>query len=237
MRLILSLCLFISISGFGQWKSYILNPKGDTLNRVDLKGKKQGPWAITVADLRGERGYEEEGYFEDDNKEGTWKKFSLEGVKIAEENYRWGKLNGKQQYFTYNGGLLREESWRAIDPANAFDTVSVYDLKDPTKEINRVVVKNDGVALKHGRWTYYDPREGSIEATESYVMNKLQTDDGGMLDDENIRPLSVSDGRAKSDTAGKKTTKPQAILDYEKKNSGKKKVKTRDGNTGNLPKP
>ncbi|MBK8310654.1 MAG: hypothetical protein IPL04_06880 [Chitinophagaceae bacterium] len=45
------------------------------------------------------------------------KRYSLEGVKIAEENYRWGKLHGKQQYFTYNGGLEREESWRAIDPA------------------------------------------------------------------------------------------------------------------------
>ncbi len=238
MRLIIILLLFISINGFGQWKTYILSVKGDTLNRVDMKGLKQGPWVIKVPDLRGERGYEEEGYFENDLKEGTWKRFSLEGVKIAEETYRWGKLNGRQYYFTYNGGLMREESWRAIDPANAFDTVSVYDLKDPTKEINRVIVKNDGVALKHGKWNYYDPREGKIEATEYYVMNKLQTDDGGMIDDEDIKPLSVSDGKAKSDTAGKKTvTKPQAILDYEKKNSGKKKVKVRDGNTGNLPKP
>ncbi|MEQ1678505.1 MAG: hypothetical protein ABL876_17550 [Chitinophagaceae bacterium] len=238
MRLIIILLLFISINGFGQWKTYILSVKGDTLNRVDMKGLKQGPWVIKVPDLRGERGYEEEGYFENDQKEGTWKRFSLEGVKIAEETYRWGKLNGRQYYFTYNGGLMREESWRAIDPANAYDTVSVYDLKDPTKEINRVIVKNDGVALKHGKWNYYDPREGKIEATEYYVMNKLQTDDGGMIDDENIRPLSVSDGKAKSDTAGnKKVAKPQAILDYEKKNSGKKKVKVRDGNTGNLPKP
>ena len=85
---------------------------------------------------------------------------------------------------------------------------------------------------------YYDPREGTIEATENYVMNKLQTEDGGMLDDENIKPLSVSDGKTKTDTAGKKTvTKPQAILDYEKKNSGKKKIRVRDGSTGNLPKP
>ena len=185
-----------------------------------------------------ERGYEAEGYYENDQKEGTWKKYSLEGVKIAEENYRWGKLNGRQQYFTYNGGLLRIENWRAMDPANKFDTVAVYDLRDPDKEIDRVVVKNEGIAMKHGKWIYYDPREGTIEATENYVMNKLQTEDGGMLDDENIKPLSVSDGKTKTDTAGKKTvTKPQAILDYEKKNSGKKKIRVRDGSTGNLPKP
>ena len=233
MRLIVALFLFISMNGFGQWKSFILNPKGDTLNRVDMKGKKQGPWSVHVESLRGERGYEEEGYFENDLKTGTWKKYSLEGVKIAEENYSWGKLNGKSQYFTYNGGLTRIENWRTIDPANAYDTVPVYDLKDPSKMIGSVVIKNEGVAMKHGRWTYYDPREGTVEATEFYVMNKLQTDDGNMLNDDDIKPLAISTTKAKSDTTGKaKITKPQAILDYEKKNSGKKKVRTRDGSTG-----
>ncbi len=234
MRLIFLLFLLISTGAFAQWKDYVLSVKGDTLNRVDMQGRKQGPWVIKVPDLRGERGYEEEGYFENDLKEGEWKRFSLEGVKIAQENYRWGKLSGRQQYFTYNGGLLREESWRAIDPKNAFDTVAVYDLKDPTKEIDRVVVKNEGVSLKHGKWTYYDPRQGSIEATEQYVMNKLQTDDGGMIADDEIRPIAISQGKQKSDTTGAKTTqKPQVVLDYEKKNSGKKKIKVRDGNTGN----
>ena len=233
MRLIVLFFLFISTAGYGQWKSYILSPKGDTLNRVDMNGQKQGPWVIHVDDLRGERGYEEEGYFENDQKEGTWKRFSLEGVKIAEENYRWGKLNGKSLYFTYNGGLLREESWRAMDPKVAFDTVPVYDIQDPSKIIDWVVVKNEGVALKHGKWNYYDPREGTIEATEYYVMNKLKTEDE-LSGDDDIRPIGISDGKSVSDTAGKKSiVKPQAVLDYEKKNSGKKKIKVRDGSTGN----
>jgi hypothetical protein len=238
MRFIIIFFLLISISGFGQWKDYKISVRGDTLNRVDMKGRKQGPWAIHVDDLRGERGYEEEGYFENDQKEGTWKRYSLDGVKIAEENYNWGKLNGKQQYFTYNGGLLREESWRAMDPANAYDTIPVYDIKDPTKEIDRVVVKNDGFAVKHGKWNYYDPAEGVITTTEMYWMNKLQTDDGGMINDDEIKPISVTAVKAKSDTASKKTmTKPQAVLDYEKKNAGKKKIKVRDGSTGYLPEP
>ncbi len=235
MRLIPILLLFISINGFSQWKDFTLGPKGDTLNRVDLKGKKQGPWSIKVEDLRGERGYEEEGYFENDMRTGTWKRFSLEGVKIAEENYAWGKLNGRQSYFTYNGGLLREESWRAMDPKVAFDTVAISDLKDPSKILNWVVVKNDGVALKHGRWNYYDPREGTVEATEHYVMNKLRTEEDEFLDEEGIRPIDIS--KSKSDTVGKKVTKPQAVLEYEKKNSGKKKIKSRDGQTGFIPEP
>lgn len=233
MRFIFVFVLLISMSGYGQWKNYIIGVKGDTLNRVDLKGRKQGPWSIHVDELRGERGYEEEGYYENDMKEGVWRRYSLEGVKIAEEQYRWGKLNGKQKYFTYNGGLLREESWRAIDPNVAFDTVAVYDVKDPSKVAGWVVVKNEGVSLKNGKWVYYDPSEGTVETTETYVMNKLQTDDGTMVNDDELKPIGFSDSKSKSDTAGKKTSsKPQVVLDYEKKNAGKKKVKTRDGQTG-----
>lgn len=239
MRFLFILALLISINGFSQWKDYKIGVKGDTLNRVDVKGKKQGPWAIHVDELRGERGFEEEGYFDNDQKLGTWKKYSLDGVKIAEENYSWGKLNGKQQYFTYNGGLMREESWRAMDPKIAFDTVAVYDIKDPSKVNSFVVVKNEGVALKNGRWTYYDPREGTIEATEYYVMNKLRTESDEMIDDEDIKPIAISDKKPKSDTSSAKklVAKPQAILDYEKKNSGKKKIKARDGQTGYIPEP
>jgi antitoxin component YwqK of YwqJK toxin-antitoxin module len=238
MRFIILFFLLISINGFGQLKDYIISVKGDTLNRVDMKGMKQGPWTIHVDELRGERGYEEEGYFVNDLKEGLWKRYSLEGVKIAEENYSWGKLNGKQQYFTYNGGLMRVESWRMMDPANAYDTVPVFDLKDPTKEIDRVVVKNEGLAMKHGKWTYYDPEWGTVLKTETYFMNKLQTDDGAMLNDDDISPIGISNSKPKSDTTGKsKPTKPKEVLEYEKKNAGKKKIKVRDGSTGYKPEP
>jgi hypothetical protein len=233
MRVIIFLLLLISLNSFGQWKDFIISVKGDTLNRVDIKGKKQGPWAVSVPDLRGERGYEEEGFFENDLKIGTWKRFSLEGIKIAEENYQWGKLSGKSQYFTYNGGLLREESWRAMDPTRKFDTVAVYAVNDPNKIIDMVVVKNEGVSMKHGEWNYYDPAEGVIVKTERYQLNKLVTGDGEIIEDE-LKPIGIANkSKGGSDTTGAKAaTKPQAVLDYEKKNSGKKNVKTREGRTG-----
>ena len=56
MRFIFLLSLFISMSGAAQWKSFILTKRGDTLNRVDMQGRKQGPWSVSVPDLRGERG-------------------------------------------------------------------------------------------------------------------------------------------------------------------------------------
>jgi hypothetical protein len=159
-----------------QWKSFLLSRRGDTLNKVDKLDRKQGPWVESVPEQRGERGYEEEGYYDNGQREGLWKRFSLEGVKIAEENYRWGKLHGNQRYYSYNGGLIREEQWRAIDPAIAFDTVAVYDLKDPDKRIGEVVVKNEGIAMRHGRMVRYDPRSGRVLLVENYIMNKLQED-------------------------------------------------------------
>lgn len=184
-----------------QWKSFILSPRGDTLNRIDQQNKKQGPWAVAVPELRGERGYEEEGYFVNDQREGLWKRYSLEGVKIAEESYRWGKLHGNQRYFSYNGGLIREEQWRAMDPAIAFDTVAVYDLKDPDKQIDQVVVKNEGLSLRHGRTIHYDPRTGRVLLVENYIMNKLQEDPAATIPIQDTTPRVL----------------PKVIQDYDKK--------------------
>jgi antitoxin component YwqK of YwqJK toxin-antitoxin module len=230
MRFILLVSLMVSLNGYGQWKNYIISVKGDTLNRVDQKDRKQGPWALHVDELRGEPGYDEQGYYLDNKKEGTWMRFSLMGDKIAEENYRWGNLNGKCKYYTRAGILERVESWRAVNPDNAMDTVDVFDVNDPSKVVDRVIVKLEGTTLKHGNWTYYDPNEGTIEKRETYWLDRLSTGNGP---DDELKPLDVSDGKSVSDTTGKTALKkPQVILDYEKKNAGKKKVKVRDGRTG-----
>ena len=99
--------------------------------------------------------------------------------------------------------------------------------------INRVVVKLEGYSLKHGLWTFYDPVEGTILKTERYWLDKLSVagDNAGLDDD--LQPIGI--GKSKSDTSTKKIAKPQAVLDYEKKNSGKKSIKVRDGRTGNIP--
>lgn len=222
MRLIPVFLLLISLNSFSQpWKSFIISVRGDTLNRVDQQDRKQGPWVIHVDELRGEPGYDEQGYFIDDKKDGIWVRFSLMGDKIAAETYRWGALDGKAQYFTRTGGLIREENWRAVDPQKTMDTVDVTDINDPTKVIDHVVVKLEGQTYKHGTWTYYDPEWGTIIKTEQYFLGKLET--GDKTEDE-LKPI---------DTAKpKEMQKPQVILDYEKKNAGKKKVRTRDGNTG-----
>lgn len=231
MKYLFLLALFISVQSNAQWKSFTLSPKGDTLNRVDAKGLKQGPWVVHVDDLRGERGYEEEGYFTDDKKEGVWRRFSLDGDLIAMESFRFGMKDGKCQYFTNAGEPLREESWRAIDPKNPYDTVAVVDVNDPTKVLRYQLVKVEPMAYKHGTWTYYNTLNGTIDRTEEWVMNQPKVK---ALPADDMAPIDVADGTTTTDKKDVKPAmkKPQAILDYEKKNAGKKKIKVRDGNTG-----
>lgn len=229
MRWILFLLLIVSLPAFSQYKSFIISVRGDTLNRVDMSGKKQGPWVIHQDALRGEPGFDEQGYFVDDKKVDIWVRFSLMGDKIAVENFRWGSLDGKSQYFNNTGALIREEYWRAIEPGKSFDTVAVVDINDPSKVIGETIVKVEGSTMRHGTWTYYDPEWGTVVKTENWFMNKIRTGEGVPGEDDDIKPIDVS-GKKAGDK--KETAKPQAILDYEKKNSWKKKVKTRDGSTG-----
>lgn len=230
MRWMLFFLLLISLPAFSQYKSFIISVRGDTLNRVDMNGKKQGPWVIHQDALRGEPGFDEQGYFVDDKKVDVWVRFSLQGDKIAVENYRWGSLDGKSQYFNLTGALIREERWRAIEPGKSFDTVDVLDVNDPSKVIDRAIIKVEGTTAKHGTWTYYDPEWGTVLKTENWFMDKIRTGEGIPGDDDEIKPIDVS-GKTKAGDK-KEANKPQAILDYEKKNSNKKKVKSRDGSTG-----
>lgn len=233
MRFIFLIFLFISMNGHSQWKSYIISVKGDTLNRVDMNGKKQGPWVIHQDELRGEPGFDEQGYFIDGKKEGLWQRFSPMGDKIAEEHYRWGNKDGKCDYYNMTGGLVREESWKAVNPDNPYDTVDVYDLHDPSKVVDRKVVKLDGFSLKHGTWTYYDPEFGTIVKTEKYWLDKPANAAGnGAATDDDLKLIGINDKTKSDTTASKAVAKPKEVLQYEKKNSGKKKIKVRDGRTG-----
>jgi len=207
--------LLATIGTQAQCVTYNLGEKGDTLNCVDKKNQKQGPWIIHVDPLRGEPGYEEEGFYRNDVKDGVWKEYSLQGDMIAVENYKWGSKDGKQEYFTNVGDRLREESWMAVDPANPYDTVTVYDDPHNPFRSERKAIKFDVSTVKHGTWLYFDPSTGTVAKTEEYVLGKLKT---GTL--SSTAPTNAAD------------SKPKEVQDYEKKNSGKKTVKIRTGETG-----
>ena len=237
MRLLLiliSLACFSSIGYSQKWKSYIIGVKGDTLNRVDMKGLKQGPWVVKVPELRGERGYEEEGFFVNDKKDGVWRKFSLEGDLTAIETYRWGGKDGKSVYLNTMGNPVREENWKAVNPDNPYDTVNVYDPNNPTKIVAKQVIKLEGYSLKHGAWRYYDVMTGRIDKTEFWYFDKPARKTG--IDDDELAPIAVTDneddaGTAKADEKKKAVPKPKEVVEFEQKKPGKKKIRVRDGST------
>lgn len=235
MRYLIAAFLLISLNSSAQWKSYIIGVKGDTLNCVDTKGNKQGRWVVHVDALRGEPGYEEEGVYVNNRKEGTWRKFNLMGDLTAIENYRWGNKNGQCIYLNNMGNPIREESWKAVNPDNPYDTVDVYDVNHPGKIIAKKVVKLEGYSLKHGTWKFFDPMTGAIEKTEDWILDKPA------VKEDDLRPIDITDNSmggdadataVQSDEKKKTVPKPQAVLDYEKKNAGRKKVRVRDGSTG-----
>jgi hypothetical protein len=218
MRRILFVLLPVSLSlcaleGYSQCKVFTIGPKGDTLNCVDKQDKKQGPWVYHHDELRGEPGYEEEGEYRNDRKEGVWRLYNLTGDLIGLEPYRWGNKNGVCQYYQGSGALVREESWRALNPDKKYDTLQIEDI-DHLNQYKTVIVKNDGVAIKDGIWKFYDPLTGIIKRTETYSVGKLETP-------------SATPAASTAD-ASKTGVKPKEVLEFEKK-TGKKKVKVKDG--------
>ncbi len=83
-----------------------------------------------------------------------------------------------------------------------------------------MIVKNEGAGIPHGHWTYYDPITKFITKEEDYFLGTLE----GKKKDASI---------ASSTSAEKKVAKPKEVLEFEKQNAGKKKIKVRDGSTGN----
>lgn len=209
--------LFFSVDGFSQWKDYKINNNGDTLNRIDLTGRKQGPWVNRFETVRGEPGYEEEGWYVNNRKDGEWRLYSLMGDLVGIEFYKWGLKDSVCLYFNKHGELRLEQRWKAINPDKAFDTLLVED-PDKFDTYRTVIVKNEGASLRHGTWKYYDPETNMITRTETYVLGELE---------KNKAPVA---GAA---TEKKPVTKPKEVLDFEKKNAGKKRIKVRDGSTGN----
>lgn len=201
------------IYGNAQYKSFKISVKGDTINAIDHQGLKQGKWVIHVDPLRGEPGYEEEGIFVNDKKEGNWRKYDLQGDLVAYENYKNGDKDGLSQYFNFLGDLVREERWRAYDPNQPYDTIPVYGQGN-NEIVSFKIVKAEPYSVKDGTWTYYD--NGKIIKTEKYDRGYLLA---GPKQTETV-----------SDEPMKKIV-PKEVLEYQKKNSGKKRVKVRDGVT------
>ena len=229
MRLLFTLfSLLFYISVIAQCKTFKITSKGDTINCTEASGAKRVKWKIEAPPLRGEKGYIEEGVFVNDKKEGTWRRFNLMGDPLAIENYTWGLKNGICTYLAIQG-IEREESWRAVDPSKPYDTIDVQDINNPNI-YEKVIVKTTGASIKHGTWKIYDPFTGQRLRTENWILDVLQDPNAKKEDSSNTSTTLTNLGtpKSKSDSATKKVI-PKEVLEFQKKNKGKKVV---DGKTG-----
>mgnify|MGYP003507941921 FL=1 len=217
MLLLIIIQFLFFMNGMAQYKTYKLNADGDTLNAIDKNEMKQGKWVVHVEPLRGEPGFEEEGIFKNDKKEGVWRKYSLQGDIIAVEAYKLGGKDGVQQYYTYLGDLIREESWRGYDPDAPYDTIAVYG-EGNNEIIDYKIVKAEQYSVKHGEWKYYEAGTGRLVKVEKYERGHLETPT------DNAKTVKVAPEKKKE------VEKTPQMIEWEKKNKGKKKV-VRDGRT------
>ncbi len=207
--------LFLNSDVSAQYQSFKIGIKKDTLNRILTNGQKHGPWVIEVPELRGEPGYVEEGTFNKGYKNGVWRKYTAEGDLLAMENYLNGGKDGEQQYYTYMGDLIKVENWKGFDPSKPYDTTAVYGPGN-NEIIDYKITKAEPYSVKQGTWKYYNPSTGQLVRTEEWELNNLK------------KP----DEKPKTDVAlKKKVQNTPEMLEWEKKNKGKKKV-VRDGQTG-----
>lgn len=157
--------------------------------------------------------------------------YTLQGDLIAIENYKYGHKHGKQQIFNTMGDLLREENWLAQDPDKPTETVEVFDINDP-KKVFLVEVKLESSTVPHGIWKVFEPGTGKVLQKQNFIFGKL--DDGSGTANGVIKkdPNEKTDAVVEKKEEKKDKPKPKEVLDYEKKNSGKKKIKVRTGETG-----
>lgn len=101
---------FVSLAG--SWFSFA----GDTLNRVDETGLRQGYWIIynTIKKLPNypPEAKVEEGSYADSRKNGTWKTYYPSGTLKSEITYQNNRPNGYAKIFYEDGKLMEEGEWK-----------------------------------------------------------------------------------------------------------------------------
>jgi hypothetical protein len=202
-----------------QLKSFKISANKDTINKIDKKSYKQGKWVFRTEELRGEPGFEEEGMYKNDMKEGIWRRYTLMGDPIGFETYLHGGKDGPQQYYSPLGELLREESWRGYNPDSPYDTIPIYGTGSG-EIIDYKIVKAEQYSVKHGIWKYYEPVTGRLLKSEEWDRNVVVLPNA---------PKSIAAGKSLPGVK-KVVAKTPEMLEWERKNRGKKKV-VRDGAT------
>lgn len=144
--------------------------KGEELNKLDSKGKRQGMWLNKVPARKGEEPYSEFGNYLHGLKTGPWYKINRAGDLVAIENFRKDVFDGEVKYFT-GGQVTVIGKYRGLNPDVLVDTIMV---EDPVKDIQMLVpIKSEMGSVRHGTWRYYNESTGFLTKVEEYQVDDL----------------------------------------------------------------
>ena len=100
----------------GQSQSYEMGTKGDTINLIDILGKKQGKWIIKGKHKPGTcftaEQKVEEGKYTDNRKIGKWLEFYCNGNMKNQLTFQNGRPDGYAIMYHESGKILEEGNWK-----------------------------------------------------------------------------------------------------------------------------
>lgn len=166
--------------------------KGDTINRTDASGQKQGKWVVfnKTKNLPGytETQVIEEGRYVSNSKTGIWTGYHNNNEKKYEITYKDGLPDGYSKFYYKNGlvseeGLWKVNRWVGRYKYNYENGQCAYDFNYNTKgkrEGKQVYFHENGNVMIDGDWNdgketgvlheYYE--DGSVKAEKSYADGK-----------------------------------------------------------------
>ncbi len=118
MKKLLYIFLLISFISTAQSQSSEMDTNGkDTINKIDITGKKQGKWIVRGKDKPGTcyppEGKVEEGLYENNRKKGIWIEYFCNGNMKNKLTFVNGRPDGYAIMYHENGKISEEGNWKA----------------------------------------------------------------------------------------------------------------------------
>jgi antitoxin component YwqK of YwqJK toxin-antitoxin module len=147
---IYSLSLLLVIS-FAAGQTYEI-AGADTINKIDLQGKKQGKWILSGKHKPGSC-YKpdqkaEEGMYTDNKKTGVWTDYHCNGNPRSKITFVGGRPEGLSQNYYENGNLSEEGTWKNSR------WVGTYKLFYDNGKVQHEFVFNEG-GRREGQQKYF----------------------------------------------------------------------------------
>ncbi|MDX2172715.1 MAG: toxin-antitoxin system YwqK family antitoxin [Bacteroidota bacterium] len=160
-KLLFTLAVLSSLSFIKAQAQSYENYKGDTINKIDVDGRKQGKWILMGKHKPGTcyapEAKVEEGKYQDNRKKDVWIEYYCNGNMRNKLTFTNGKPDGYAQMFHENGKISEEGNWKN----NRW--VGNYKLYYENGQVQHEFVFNPNGKREGAQKYYYDNGQIAIE--------------------------------------------------------------------------